>query len=100
MKNTHQIWKALAILALSAVAAFAQFESATLTGVITDSSGQIVPGAAVRASTLSEPQMPQPCTRKRSSPGPGAGTSISRSSKVSGPTSTCARALITESPRK
>ena len=37
------------LFALSGVAALAQFESATLTGVVTDSTGRVIPGVTVRA---------------------------------------------------
>ena len=36
-------------LAFSAAAMFAQFESATLTGIVTDSSGQVIPNVSVKA---------------------------------------------------
>jgi hypothetical protein len=36
-------------LALSAAAGFAQFESATLTGIVTDGSGQVIPNVPVKA---------------------------------------------------
>ena len=36
-------------VALSAGSLFAQFESATLTGVVTDSSGQVIPNVSVKA---------------------------------------------------
>lgn len=55
--RTRQTWKHLAFracvwticFALSGVVALAQFESATLTGVVTDSTGRVIPGVTVRA---------------------------------------------------
>src|ERR1051325_9382917 len=55
--RTRQSWKHLAFracvwticFALSGVVALAQFESATLTGVVRDSTGRVIPGVTVRA---------------------------------------------------
>src|SRR6185295_17625438 len=57
MMNTHNTWKIRCFraclwtfyLVLSAAAGFAQFESATLTGVVTDGSGQVIPNVPVKA---------------------------------------------------
>ncbi len=54
MTKAHRIWKARHWLRMSwpaffAAVVFAQFESATLTGVVTDASGQVVPGVALKA---------------------------------------------------
>ena len=57
MVSTHDTWKihcfracvwALYVM-LGAAALFAQFESATLTGVVTDSSGHVIPNVPVKA---------------------------------------------------
>jgi len=45
--STFHRW--ICFLALSVLPALAQFESATLTGVVTDASGQVIPGVAVKA---------------------------------------------------
>src|SRR5260221_4108908 len=50
MRDAHRtptVW--ILLVALNVAALFAQFESATLTGVVTDSSGKVIPGVAVRA---------------------------------------------------
>ena len=57
MRSTHDTWRIRRVrgciwavcLAFSAVAMFAQFESATLTGIVTDSSGQVIPNVSVKA---------------------------------------------------
>ena len=43
------VWVLAASIALSGTIALAQFESATLTGVVTDAAGAVVPGAMLRA---------------------------------------------------
>ena len=57
MRRTHDTWRIRRFracvwafcLAFSAAAAFAQFESATLTGVVTDSTGRVIPNVAVKS---------------------------------------------------
>src|SRR5438094_4308113 len=57
MISIHHTWKIglfraclwTFYLTLSAAAVFAQFESATLTGVVTDASGQVIPNVPVKA---------------------------------------------------
>ena len=57
MRSTHDTWGIRRVrgcvwalcLAFSAAAMFAQFESATLTGIVTDSSGQVIPNVSVKA---------------------------------------------------
>ena len=57
MRRTHDTWRIRRFracvwafcLAFSAAAMFAQFESATLTGIVTDSSGQVIPNVSVKA---------------------------------------------------
>ena len=47
--STLRVWTLVMSIALSGTISLAQFESATLTGVITDAAGAVVPGATVRA---------------------------------------------------
>jgi hypothetical protein len=57
MNTTQKTWKYrviranlwITLLALSAAAGLAQFESATLTGLVTDITGRVIPAAAVKA---------------------------------------------------
>ena len=57
MRSTHDTWGIRRVrgfvsalcLAFGATAMFAQFESATLTGIVTDSSGQVIPNVSVKA---------------------------------------------------
>ncbi len=57
MRSSHQGWKTrtfrtcfwVTCVALSTTAGFAQFESATLTGVVTDAATALVAGASVKA---------------------------------------------------
>ena len=57
MRRAHDTWRSHRFrvcvwafcLAFSAGAMFAQFESATLTGIVTDSSGQVIPNVSVKA---------------------------------------------------
>ena len=57
MNSTHDTWAIRRFraafwaiyLAFSAAVVFAQFESATLTGIVTDSSGQVIPNVSVKA---------------------------------------------------
>ena len=57
MRSTHDTWGIRRVrgsiwalcLAFSATGVFAQFESATLTGIVTDSSGQVIPNVSVKA---------------------------------------------------
>jgi protocatechuate 3,4-dioxygenase beta subunit len=50
MKNAHLLLKVWILLqAFTGAVVFGQFESATLTGVVTDSSGKVIPGVVVKA---------------------------------------------------
>src|SRR5258708_2407936 len=50
MSIAHRILKvSISLLAFSGAVVFGQFDSATMTGVVTDSSGKVIPGAAVKA---------------------------------------------------
>ena len=50
MRIAQRIWKVwILLMALNTAAIFAQFDSATVTGVVTDSSGKVIPGVIVKA---------------------------------------------------
>ena len=48
--TSYDSWRRLALLAMSCAAAMAQVDTGTISGIVTDSSGAIVPGAQVRVT--------------------------------------------------
>ncbi len=48
--DSYNSWRRLALFAMSCATAMAQVDTGTISGIVTDSSGAIVPGAQVRVT--------------------------------------------------